>query len=147
MRFIGRFPHTIDEKGRLSIPSRFRQALKQRKQRILVLTDFDTCVTAYPLDAWARLEEKIQNQSNFEKDVRAFLRLFYSGAGETPVDGQGRILIPPQHREKAGLRRDVVIVGALNRIEIWDRDRWEQFLSTSPVTFDDVASKLAQLGI
>jgi MraZ protein len=147
MRFIGRFPHTIDEKGRLSIPSRFRQALKQRKQRILVLTDFDTCVTAYPLDVWARLEEKIQNQSNFEKDVRAFLRLFYSGAGETPVDGQGRILIPPQHREKAGLRRDVVIVGALNRIEIWDRDRWEQFLSTSPVTFDDVASKLAQLGI
>ncbi|HZX60723.1 MAG: division/cell wall cluster transcriptional repressor MraZ [candidate division NC10 bacterium] len=147
MRFIGRFPHTIDEKGRLSIPSRFRQALKQRKQRILVLTDFDTCVTAYPLDVWARLEEKIQNQSNFEKDVRAFLRLFYSGAGETPVDGQGRILIPPQHREKAGLRRDVVIVGALNRIEIWDRERWEQFLSTSPVTFDDVASKLAQLGI
>lgn len=147
MRFIGRFPHTIDEKGRLSIPSRFRQALKQRKQRILVLTDFDACVTAYPLDVWARLEEKIQNQSNFEKDVRAFLRLFYSGAGETPVDGQGRILIPPQHREKAGLRRDVVIVGALNRIEIWDRERWEQFLSTSPVTFDDVASKLAQLGI
>src|SRR3972149_439178 len=144
MRFIGRFPHTIDEKGRLSIPSRFRTALKQR---ILVLTDFDTCVTAYPLDVWARLEEKIQNQSNFEKDVRAFLRLFYSGAGETPVDGQGRILIPPQHREKAGLRRDVVIVGALNRIEIWDRERWEQFLSTSPVTFDDVASKLAQLGI
>lgn len=147
MRFIGRFPHTIDEKGRLSIPSRFRQALQRRKQRTLVLTDFDTCVTAYPLDVWTRLEERIQNQSNFEKDVRAFLRLFYSGASETPVDGQGRILIPAQHREKAGLRRDVVVVGALNRIEIWDRERWEQFLSTSPVTFDDVASKLAQLGI
>lgn len=147
MRFIGRFPHTIDDKGRLSIPARFRQTLKKRGQNILVLTDFDACITAYPLDVWARFEERIQNQSNFEKDIRAFLRLFYSGATEGPVDGQGRILIPPQHREKAGLNREVIIVGALNRIEIWDRERWEQFLTTSPVTFDDIATKLAQLGI
>ncbi|MGH7406108.1 MAG: division/cell wall cluster transcriptional repressor MraZ, partial [Candidatus Methylomirabilales bacterium] len=62
MRFIGRFPHTIDDKGRLSIPARFRQTLKKRGQNILVLTDFDTCITAYPLDAWARFEERIQNQ-------------------------------------------------------------------------------------
>ncbi len=147
MRFIGRFPHTIDDKGRLSIPSRFRQTLQERGQHILVLTDFDTCITAYPLDVWTRIEEKIQNQSNFEKDIRAFLRLFYSGASECPVDGQGRILIPPQHREKAGLTREVIIVGALNRIEIWDRHRWEQFLTTFPVTFEDIASKLAELGI
>ena len=147
MRFIGRFPHTIDEKGRLSIPSKFRQTLQDRGQNILVLTDFDTCITAYPLDVWARLEEKIQNQSNFEKDIRAFLRLFYSGASECPVDGQGRILLPPHHREKAGLNREVIIVGALSRIEIWDRERWEQFLTASPVTFEDIASKLAQLGI
>ncbi|MFQ5989095.1 MAG: division/cell wall cluster transcriptional repressor MraZ [Candidatus Methylomirabilales bacterium] len=147
MRFIGRFPHTIDEKGRLSIPSRFRQTLQDRGQNVLVLTDFDSCITAYPLDVWARLEEKIQNQSNFEKDIRAFLRLFYSAASECPVDGQGRILVPPQHREKANLRREVVIVGALNRIEIWDRERWEQFLTTYPVTFEDIADKLSQLGI
>ena len=147
MRFIGRFPHTIDEKGRLSIPAKFRQTLKDRKQKVLVLSDFDSCISAYPLDVWARIEEKIQTQSNFEKDVRAFLRLFYSAASECPVDGQGRILIPPQHREKAGLTRDVIIVGALNRIEIWDRDRWEQFLTTSPVTFEDVAGRLAELGI
>ncbi|MFQ5881138.1 MAG: division/cell wall cluster transcriptional repressor MraZ [Candidatus Methylomirabilales bacterium] len=147
MRFIGRFPHTIDDKGRLSIPSKFRQTLQDRGQNILVLTDFDTCITAYPLDVWARIEEKIQSQSNFEKDIRAFLRLFYSGASECSVDGQGRILISPQHREKAGLQREVMIVGALNRIEIWDKERWEQFLAVSPVTFDDIASKLAQLGI
>jgi len=147
MRFIGRFPHTIDDKGRLSIPSRFRQTLQDRGQNILVLTDFDTCVTAYPLEVWARLEEKIQNQSNFEKDIRAFLRLFYSGASESPVDGQGRILVPPQHREKAGLNREVMIVGALNRIEIWDRERWDQFLTASSITFEDIASRLAELGI
>jgi MraZ protein len=147
MRFIGRFPHTIDDKGRLSIPSRFRQTLQDRGQNILVLTEFDACITAYPLDVWARLEEKIQSQSNFEKDIRAFLRLFYSGASECPVDGQGRILIPPQHREKAALGREVVVVGALHRIEIWDRSRWDQFLATAPVTFEDIAGKLAQLVI
>lgn len=147
MRFIGRFPHTIDDKGRLSIPSRFRQTLQDRGQNVLVLTDFDACITAYPLDVWARLEERLQNQSSFERDIRAFLRLFYSGASECPVDGQGRILVSPQHREKAGLTREVIIVGALNRIEIWDRDRWEEFLTTSPVTFEDIASKLSQLGI
>lgn len=147
MRFIGRFPHTIDDKGRLSIPSRFRQTLQDRGQNVLVLTDFDACITAYPLDVWARLEERLQDQSNFERDIRAFLRLFYSGASESPVDGQGRILIPPQHREKAGLTREVIIVGALNRIEIWDQDRWEEFLTTAPMTFEDIASKLSQLGI
>ena len=147
MRFIGRFPHTIDDKGRLSIPSKFRQTLQDRGQNILVLTDFDTCITAYPLDVWARLEEKIQNQSNFEKDIRAFLRLFYSGASEAPVDGQGRILVPPQHREKAGLNREVMIVGALNRIEVWDRERWEQVLTSATVSFEDIASRLAELGI
>jgi len=147
MRFIGRFPHTIDEKGRLSIPSRFRQTLQDRGQNVLVLTDFDSCITAYPLDVWARFEEKIQTQSNFEKDVRAFLRLFYSAASECPVDGQGRILVPPQHREKAGLSREVIIVGALNRIEIWDRERWEHFLTTTSVTFEDIAGRLAELGI
>ncbi len=147
MRFIGRFPHTIDDKGRLSIPSRFRQTLQDRGQNVLVLTDFDACITAYPLDVWARLEERLQNQSSFERDIRAFLRLFYSGASECPVDGQGRILVSPQHREKAGLTREVIIVGALNRIEIWDLHRWEEFLTTSPVTFEDIASKLSQLGI
>lgn len=147
MRFIGRFPHTIDEKGRLSIPSRFRQTLQNRGQNILVLTDFDSCITAYPLDVWAHFEAKIQAQSNFEKDIRVFLRLFYSAASECPVDGQGRILVPPQHREKAGLGREVMIVGTLNRIEIWDRERWEHFLTTSPVTFEDIAGRLAQLGI
>ena len=147
MRFIGRFPHTIDDKGRLSIPSRFRQTLQDRGQNVLVLTDFDACITAYPLDVWARLEERLQNQSSFERDIRAFLRHFYSGASECPVDGQGRILVSPPHREKAGLTREVIIVGALNRIEIWDRHRWEEFLTTSPVTFEDIASKLSQLGI
>jgi len=145
--FRGRYEHSIDDKGRLSIPARFREVLARRRQRVLVLTDFDTCVAAYPLDEWRQLEERIRRQSTLQKDIRAFLRLFYSGATETAVDGQGRILIPPQLREKATLTREVMIVGVLNKIEIWSKARWEEFLAHSPVTFEDVAARLSELGI
>ncbi|MCI0371304.1 MAG: division/cell wall cluster transcriptional repressor MraZ [candidate division NC10 bacterium] len=145
--FRGRFEHAIDGKGRLSIPSRFRDALARRRQKVLVLTDFDSCVAAYPLEEWRKLEERIRKQSTLQKDIRAFLRLFYSGATETPVDGQGRILIPPQLREKAALTREVMIVGVLNKIEIWSKARWDEFLARAPVTFEDVAAKLSELGI
>jgi MraZ protein len=145
--FRGRYEHSIDGKGRLSIPSRFREALARRRQKVLILTHFDSCVAAYPLDEWRQLEERIRKQSTLQKDIRAFLRLFYSGAMETAVDGQGRILIPPPLREKAGLAREVMIVGVLNKIEIWSKARWEEFLAGSPVTFEDVAARLAELGI
>jgi len=145
--FRGRYEHSIDGKGRLSIPSRFREALARRRQKVLILTHFDSCVAAYPLDEWRQLEERIRKQSTLQKDIRAFLRLFYSGAMETAVDGQGRILIPPPLREKAGLAREVMIVGVLNKIEIWSKARWEEFLAGSPVTFEDVAARLADLGI
>ena len=145
--FRGRYEHSIDGKGRLSIPSRFREALARRRQKVLILTHFDSCVAAYPLDEWRQLEERIRKQSTLQKDIRAFLRLFYSGATETAVDGQGRILIPPPLREKAGLAREVMIVGVLNKIEIWSKARWEEFLAGSPVTFEDVAARLAALGI
>ncbi|MGH7377938.1 MAG: division/cell wall cluster transcriptional repressor MraZ [Candidatus Methylomirabilales bacterium] len=145
--FRGRYEHSIDDKGRLSIPSRFREALARRRQKVLILTHFDSCVAAYPLDEWRQLEERIRKQSTLQKDIRAFLRLFYSGATETAVDGQGRILIPPPLREKAGLAREVMIVGVLNKIEIWSKARWEEFLAGSPVTFEDVAARLADLGI
>jgi len=145
--FRGRYEHSIDGKGRLSIPSRFREALARRRQKVLILTHFDSCVVAYPLDEWRQLEERIRKQSTLQKDIRAFLRLFYSGAMETAVDGQGRILIPPPLREKAGLAREVMIVGVLNKIEIWSKARWEEFLAGSPVTFEDVAARLADLGI
>lgn len=145
--FRGRYPHTVDEKGRLSIPSKFRELLSNRGQNTLVLTDFDAAVTAYPLDEWTRIEERIRAQSNFQQDVRAFLRVFYSSATECTVDGQGRILIPPSHRERAGLSREVMIIGVLNKFEVWSRERWEQFLQDTPVTFDEVSAKLSELGI
>ena len=101
MVFRGRFEHTIDGKGRLSIPSKFRETLSVRGENELILTDFDSCLTAYPRDEWRELEEKMKKLSMIQKDVRNFLRLFYSSATEAPLDSQGRILIPPQMRERA----------------------------------------------
>jgi MraZ protein len=145
--FRGRFEHTIDEKGRLSIPSKFRELLSARGENELVLTDFDSCLTAYPKDEWRVLEEKMKQLSMIQKDVRNFLRLFYSSATEVPLDPQGRILIPPQMRERARLDREVVLLGLLNKIEIWDKESWEDFMARSADTFEEVVSKLVELGI
>lgn len=147
MVFRGRFEHTIDEKGRLSIPSKFRETLSVRGENELILTDFDSCLTAYPRDEWRELEEKMKKLSMIQKDVRNFLRLFYSSATEAPLDSQGRILIPPQMRERAKLDREVVLLGLLNKIEIWDKKSWQEFIANSAGSFEDVASKLVELGI
>jgi MraZ protein len=145
--FRGRFEHTIDEKGRLSIPSKFRETLSVRGENELILTDFDSCLTAYPREEWRELEEKMKKLSMIQKDVRNFLRLFYSSATEAPLDSQGRILIPPQMRERAKLDREVVLLGLLNKIEIWDKKSWQEFIANSAGSFEDVASKLVELGI
>ena len=145
--FRGRFEHTIDEKGRLSIPSKFREVLSARGENELILTDFDSCLAAYPREEWRQLEERIKKLSMMQKDVRNFLRLFYSSATEAPLDPQGRILISPQMRERAKLDREVVLLGLLNKMEIWDKKAWEDFMAHSAGSFEDIASKLVELGI
>ncbi len=146
--FRGSFEHAIDDKGRLSIPARFRELLKRRRERELVLVDllFDTCIAAYPIKAWQRIEENLLSRGNSGKEFREYARLISARAVETPVDGQGRILIPPQLRERADLRRDVVIVGVLDKIEIWNREQWAQF-SARERDPEEYAAKLAHLGI
>ncbi len=97
--FRGRFEHTIDDKGRLSIPSKIRDILSARGENELILSDFDSCLAAYPREEWRQLEEKIKRLSTIHRDVRDYLRLFYSSATDVPLDSQGRILIPPAMRE------------------------------------------------
>ncbi|MBI3988815.1 MAG: division/cell wall cluster transcriptional repressor MraZ [candidate division NC10 bacterium] len=145
--FRGRYEHAIDDKGRLSIPARFREILAEQRQDGFILTNFNSCLVAYPLQEWHRLEEKIRPQSSFQREVLDFLRLFYSNATEVTLDNQGRILIPPELRRQAALQRAVIIVGVLNRIEIWGKERWEQFVAERSQTFEEIASKLAELGI
>jgi MraZ protein len=149
--FKGRYSHTIDSKGRLSVPSKFREVLADYQEEVLVLTNFDTCLVGFPQEEWQLLEEKIRVQSMFStmlrQDMRAFVRYFFSGASECPIDRQGRVLLPPNLREFAGLKKEVVLLGLANRIEIWSKARWDAFLSESRENFETMAGKLSELGL
>jgi MraZ protein len=123
--FRGWHYHTIDEKGRLSIPTRFREILNGRTETQLVITGLNNYLAAFPLSTWRAIEEKYSTLPDFDSQARAFLRLFVSGASECTIDKQGRILVPPSLREFARLEKDVALVGMLKSFEIWNRQTFE----------------------
>ena len=145
--FRGRYHHTVDPKGRLSIPAKFREELAERGIDTLVLTEGDHCIWAYPLDEWERLEEKLRQQPQLSPEMRTFLRTTIGSAKDCPVDRAGRTLVPPELREFAGLHKEVVIMGALTKFEIWSRDRWQDYYQRHRGNFDDMARKLSELGL
>lgn len=145
--FRGRFEITIDDKGRINIPSRFRDTFRERYDDRLIITNFDTCLVAYPYSEWVELEKKASQLSMVKREAKAFLRFFISGATECTMDKQGRILIPPVLREYAALEKEIVVAGMLNKIEIWSKVRWEEELKISQDNFDDMAEVLSELGI
>jgi MraZ protein len=145
MVFRGRFEHSIDEKGRVSIPAKFRDVLKQKYgSDQLIITIFDSCLVAYPLEEWKVFEEKMKNLSVLKKEVKFFLRYFYSGALECAIDDHGRILIPSQLRDNAELRKECVFVGVMRGFEIWDKDIWEQEVEKYKETFDEISESMAE---
>lgn len=140
--FMGEYNHTVDAKGRLIVPSKFREQLGDE---FVVTKGLDGCLFVYPNEEWKNIEDKFRNVPLTTKDARKFSRFFFAGAASCEVDKQGRILIPNVLREFAELQKDVVSVGVLNRIEIWSKDRW---LDTN--TYDDmdeVAEHMAELGL
>lgn len=146
--FRGRFSHTIDVKGRLSIPARFREILTVEHEGRLILTNdlTDKCIVAYTPGGWADLEAKIHKASSMDEGVKAFSRYFFSSAEDCSLDNQGRILIPPRLREYASLNKDVLVTGGPNnKIEIWNPELWEQTMEA----FDprSISKRLAELGI
>ncbi len=145
--FRGRYCHNIDSKGRVSVPARFREILVSSYEEALVITNFDRCLVAFPLPEWASIEERTKELSMLQKDVRAFIRYFYSGATECRIDRQGRILIPPSLREFAHIDKEVMLIGAANRIELWSKEVWENFISQSEENFEEIAAKLSEFGI
>lgn len=140
---IGEYAHTIDSKGRVIIPAKFRTELGER----FVLTKgFDGCLYGYSLEEWKSIEEKIKNLPLITgKDARNFTRFFFSSAIECEFDSQGRILISSGLRMHAGLERDLVIIGVSSRIEIWSKAKWEDYNNNQDS--DDIAEKMAILGI
>lgn len=142
--FYGEYQHTIDPKGRVIVPSKFRTSLGER---FILTKGLDNCLFAYSSEEWNNLEAKLKSLPFTNKDVRAFIRFFFSGATECEVDKQGRILIPSNLREYAGLTKDIVVIGVSTRVEIWDRDKWNEYNSDDNVSAGDIADKMAQLGI
>ncbi len=143
--FRGSFEHTVDSKGRVSVPSKFRDIIADRYEGRLVLAmDFDQCLTVYPLEEWETLEEKIKALPMMKQEVKDFMRFFFSSATECELDKQGRILIPPPHREHAGIAKNVMMVGIMNKIEIWDAKAWEARNSQNG---DKIGEALAALGL
>lgn len=140
---MGQFQHSLDSKGRLIIPAKFRKILGTS----FVLTKgLDSCLFVYPKEEWIIIQEKLKTLPFTQKEVRAFIRFFFAGAVEIKMDKQGRILIPQQLRDHACIKKDVLIIGILNRVEIWSKENWDTYSSKAASCYEDIAEKL-DLGI
>ena len=140
--FMGEYNHTIDTKGRLIIPSKFREVLGDD---FVVTKGLDGCLFVYDNTEWSAFEEKLKALPLMNKESRKFVRFFLAGAASVEVDKQGRILLPAVLRDFAGITKDAVLVGVGNRVEIWSKDRWE-----GTVTYQDmeeISRHMIELGI
>jgi MraZ protein len=146
--FRDKFYHTIDEKGRVSLPAKYREIISTSYNDQLIITNYDSCLLAYPYDAWVTLEEKYNQLSIMQPEVEIFGQFFIAGASECTVDKLGRILIPPNLREYANLNKNVVFVGMGSRIQIWDKQLWEEKFLAAKEQFREIKGRefLAKLG-
>ena len=139
---MGEYNHTIDAKGRLIIPSKFRETLGEE---FVVTKGLDGCLFVYDNNEWKAFEDKLKSLPLTNKEARQFVRFFLAGAAMAQVDKQGRILVPSVLREFAGLEKDVVLVGVASRVEIWSQERWETAISYDDM--EDIAEHMAELGL
>jgi MraZ protein len=123
--FRGRHDHSIDTKGRLSIPTGYRQEILRRSENPPILTNYKNYLALYPYEDWLVIERNLMTKSKLQPDVQAFTRFVISGSSECPIDSQGRILVPPALREHAKLEKKVTLAGVLDCIEIWDTKLFE----------------------
>ncbi|MCK1977259.1 division/cell wall cluster transcriptional repressor MraZ [Jeotgalicoccus huakuii] len=137
--FMGEYKHNLDTKGRIIVPSKFRDLLSEQ---FVITRGLDRCLFAYTMDEWSRIEEKLKTLPLTKKDARKFTRLFFSGATNVEIDKQGRINIPQNLRDYAGLSKDCTVIGVSSRIEIWDTESWEDFYTESEDNFEEIAEDL-----
>ncbi len=147
-RFRSKYDHTIDEKGRLSFPSRFREVLRQYGSEILIALPWDNHVRAYPLAEWENLEDKLKvGENQQDGDLDKVIRYFESESFECIIDKQGRILLPPALRNDLGLKRDIVLIGMIDRVEIWDKDTWNVERQDGRQRFGELKASIKKRGI
>ena len=144
--FYGEYSHSIDRKGRLILPSKFREVAKANFiEKFFVTRGLDKCLFMFSEEEWRSQEQKFKSISFTKQQARTFNRIYFSGAQEVIPDKQGRILLPQYLKDFAQIKRDVLIVGVSNRIEIWSKDLWEKFYSDSRQSFEDIAEKLMDI--
>ena len=137
--FKGTYRHRLDAKGRLPIPAPFRRALAAERSRGLVATLVDQCVAVYPETEWRKLEDALRGMPAFNRQSKALSRHLASRATDCALDGQGRILLPAALRAAAGLAQEAVVIGVIDRIEVWPPGAWEDFLRESERLLEDVS--------
>lgn len=142
--FIGEYSHSIDPKKRLAVPSKFRGELKSK---VVVTRGLDKCLFIYPMKAWEELANKLGTLPVGESGTRSFIRLMLAGAVDVEVDKQGRILIPDYLKTYAGLKKNVVVAGLYNRLEVWDELKWGAYKKSAEKNTDEIAEQLGKLGV
>lgn len=141
--FYGEYAHYIDKKGRLILPSKFRDAAKNHFiEKFFITRGLDKCLFVFAEEEWKVVEQKFKSMSFTNQDSRKFNRIYFSGAVDMIPDKQGRILIPSYLKDYAQIKRDVVIIGVSNRIEIWGKDQWHNFYNENLESFEGTAEKL-----
>lgn len=137
--FRSSFEHTVDDKGRVSIPAKFRATLAEKKEEYLVLTKFIVgsfrCLDVYPQTEWERFEEELKNKPRFDENFVKLETFYLSNAHECEIDKQGRIMLPPELRQYARLTKDVMFAGAREKFRIWDKETWNHFNAESEEAF------------
>lgn len=141
---MGEYQHTIDPKGRLIIPAKFREGLGEK---FVATKGLDNCLFVYPMDEWKVLEQKLKSLPFTRADARSFVRFFFSGATECELDKQGRILLPSNLREYAKLDKDVVLLGVSSRVEIWSKEHWTSYSEEAEASYDEIAEKIVDLDL
>ncbi len=142
--FVGEYQHSLDDKGRVTIPSRLRDELGEH---FMITRGLDQCLFIYPVNQWPRFEEKITGLPLTKRDARAVQRLFFSGAEKVKVDKQGRVLIPQNLRDHAGIEKEVMIIGVSDRVEVWSEQAWKTYSNEASASFEQIAEKLVNFDL
>jgi MraZ protein len=142
--FIGEYQNSIDTKGRVIVPSKFREELGYK---FILTKGLDNCLYIYPMTEWDKFKEKLVDLPVTNKDARAFVRYFFSSAVECEMDKQGRLTIPQNLREHAKIDKELVTIGVLDKIEIWSKQEWDKYNEDSNLGPDEIAEKMAEFGI
>jgi len=141
---IGEYKHTIDSKKRLAIPSKLR---KELGAKMVITKGLDNCLWVFPINQWNKLVEKLSQLPLGQRDTRGFSRIMLAGASEVSLDGLGRILIPDYLKQYGGLKKNIIIAGIFNRLEIWDENKWKLFKQNTEKEVDNMAERLGELGV